>query len=203
MTPLLTQVYKGLDIVSNKVTAEEMDGVPHHLLGCVPPTEEFSVVDFRDIVLPLIERLRSEGKTPILVGGTHYYIEAALMDRLVDDGAECGDSTASGQDIWAGPRADSDTDAPLGPASHEKRPSPVRTGAMDSPTWLDGLSLADCYAELQRVDPVMANRLHPNDERKIRRCPEFSTCTLHLTLCCRSSAGHPWQLVPLCIPSMP
>lgn len=132
-------MYEGLDIVSNKVTEEEIQGVPHHLLGCVPPTREFSVVDFRDVVVPLIERLRGAGKVPILVGGTHYYIEAALMGRLVDDGAAA----------QSPPAAD------------------VETAALAS--ILDELDTAACYAELVKVDPVMANRLHPNDDRKVRR----------------------------------
>ncbi|XP_014248302.1 tRNA dimethylallyltransferase [Cimex lectularius] len=78
------QVYKGLDIITNKVTREERQMAPHHLIDFLSPVEKYKVVDFRDKALPIIERLRSEGKLPIVVGGTHYYIESLLWKVLMD-----------------------------------------------------------------------------------------------------------------------
>lgn len=72
------QIYKGLDIGSGKITKEEMKGVPHHMLDIKNPEESFSVVEYVEIVLPLIEEIQSRGKTPILCGGTGQYVYAVL-----------------------------------------------------------------------------------------------------------------------------
>ena len=75
-----TQVYKGLDIATAKVTLEEMDGVIHHLLNFKDINEEYSVFDFQKDCRMCIEDIISRGKTPIIVGGTGLYIKAALYD---------------------------------------------------------------------------------------------------------------------------
>ncbi|XP_030839039.1 tRNA dimethylallyltransferase [Strongylocentrotus purpuratus] len=77
------QVYKGLDIITNKVTPEEQEQCPHHALGMVQPLQRFTVVDFRNRVIPLIDGLLSRGRIPIIVGGTNYYIEALLWKVLL------------------------------------------------------------------------------------------------------------------------
>lgn len=81
---LCPQVYKGLDIITNKVTPEEQAQVPHHLLDFVDPLSRYSVTDFRDAALPIVERLLSQDKMPVIVGGTNYYIESLLWEVLVD-----------------------------------------------------------------------------------------------------------------------
>merc|ERR1739838_1267324 len=78
------QVYKDLDIITNKVTAEEQALVPHHLIDFVDPRSRYSVVDFRNQAQPLIEQLLDANKIPVVVGGTNYYIEALLWENLVD-----------------------------------------------------------------------------------------------------------------------
>ncbi|XP_041484459.1 tRNA dimethylallyltransferase-like [Lytechinus variegatus] len=87
------QVYKGLDIITNKVTPEEQEQCPHHALGIVHPLQRFTVVDFRNRVIPLIDGLVSRGRLPIIVGGTNYYIEALLWKVLLtneDNGSSEG-----------------------------------------------------------------------------------------------------------------
>ncbi|XP_021923587.1 tRNA dimethylallyltransferase, mitochondrial isoform X2 [Zootermopsis nevadensis] len=79
------QVYKGLDIITNKVTAEERLLAPHHLLDIVEPLQRFTVVDFRNRALPVIEKLMQDGKLPVIVGGTNYYIESLLWKVLVEN----------------------------------------------------------------------------------------------------------------------
>nr|XP_054772935.1 tRNA dimethylallyltransferase-like [Lytechinus pictus] len=79
------QVYKGLDIITNKVTPEEQEQCPHHALGTVHPLQRFTVVDFRNRVIPLIDGLVSRGRLPIIVGGTNYYIEALLWKVLLTE----------------------------------------------------------------------------------------------------------------------
>nr|XP_045605135.1 tRNA dimethylallyltransferase-like isoform X2 [Procambarus clarkii] len=78
------QVYHGLNIITNKVTPEEQAQVPHHLLDFVDPLSRYSVTDFRNAALPLVEQLLSEDKIPVIVGGTNYYIESLLWNVLMD-----------------------------------------------------------------------------------------------------------------------
>ncbi|XP_039284741.1 tRNA dimethylallyltransferase [Nilaparvata lugens] len=79
------QVYKGLNILTNKVTEEEKDGVVHHLLDFVEPPRTYTVVDFRNEALPIMDRLLEQKRSPVIVGGTNYYIESLLWKVLVAD----------------------------------------------------------------------------------------------------------------------
>lgn len=71
-------VYKGLNIGTAKPSEEEREGIPHHMIDVVEPTENFSVSDYEKAALPIVERLLEEGKTPIICGGTGFYINAIL-----------------------------------------------------------------------------------------------------------------------------
>lgn len=71
-------VYKGLDIGTAKPTMRERAGIPHHLIDVVDAKENFSVSDYEDLALPILERLLREGKTPIICGGTGFYVNALL-----------------------------------------------------------------------------------------------------------------------------
>ncbi len=75
------QVYKGLDIGTGKATAEEMRGVPHHLIDVADPKERFSAADFTRLGRTTLDEIRARGKVPIIVGGTGMYIDA-LLGRL-------------------------------------------------------------------------------------------------------------------------
>lgn len=72
------QVYKGLDIGSAKVTTEEMQGVPHHLLDVAGPMEVYNAADFKRDAGRAVEDILSRGKLPIICGGTFFYIDALL-----------------------------------------------------------------------------------------------------------------------------
>ena len=74
------QVYKGMDIGSAKITKEEMDGVPHHLIDILDPWEEFNVVVFQEACKKCMEEIYERGHIPILAGGTGFYIQAVLRD---------------------------------------------------------------------------------------------------------------------------
>lgn len=74
------QVYRGLDIGSAKVTAEEMRGVPHYLIDCADPGENWNVVRFQQEARKAVRDAASQGKLPILCGGTGFYIQALLYD---------------------------------------------------------------------------------------------------------------------------
>lgn len=72
------QVYRMLDIGTEKVTAEEMDGVPHHLIDIRDPKETYSAGEFRADAERLIQEITTRGRLPILAGGTHFYFDALL-----------------------------------------------------------------------------------------------------------------------------
>lgn len=74
------QVYKGLDIGSGKITKKEMQGIPHHLLDVASPKRTFSVAQFKKIADKAIKDILKRGKTPIMCGGTGFYIDAVVYD---------------------------------------------------------------------------------------------------------------------------
>ncbi|MGE7985691.1 tRNA (adenosine(37)-N6)-dimethylallyltransferase MiaA [Lysinibacillus fusiformis] len=79
------QVYKGLDIGTAKITEEEMEGVPHHLLSVLEPTESFSVADYQKLVRAKIADIQARHKLPIIVGGSGLYVQAVLFDFQFTD----------------------------------------------------------------------------------------------------------------------
>lgn len=75
-----TQVYKGMDIGTAKVTKTEMQGIKHHLLDICDVDELYTVFDYQKDARLKIEEIKSRGHIPILVGGTGLYIKAALYN---------------------------------------------------------------------------------------------------------------------------
>ncbi len=73
-------IYKGLDIGTAKPTEEEKSGVKHHMIDIIEPTQSFSVSDFEAAASPIVNNLISEGKVPIICGGTGFYICSLLFD---------------------------------------------------------------------------------------------------------------------------
>ena len=76
------QVYKGMDIGTGKITKEEMQGIPHHLLDVASPKRRFSVVQYQKKAIEAIKKIQRKGKLPILCGGTGFYVQA-VVDGLV------------------------------------------------------------------------------------------------------------------------
>ncbi|MEO5646006.1 MAG: tRNA (adenosine(37)-N6)-dimethylallyltransferase MiaA [Candidatus Paceibacterota bacterium] len=79
------QVYKGLDIGSGKITAKEMKGVPHHLINVANPKRTFSVVRYKKLADKIIADIIKRGKTPIIVGGTGFYIDAVVFNQQLPE----------------------------------------------------------------------------------------------------------------------
>ena len=84
-----TQIFKGLDIATAKVTKEEMEGIDHHLIDIKNIDEDYTVYDYQKDCRNTIDDIKKRGKIPIIVGGTGLYIKAALYDyQFVGDSNE-------------------------------------------------------------------------------------------------------------------
>lgn len=129
------QVYRGMDIGTDKPTAEERQGVPHRLIDLVAPGETFNAGWYRRVAMVEIERLYNAGRLPFVVGGTGLYIRTLVKG------------------LCSAPQADPHVRAHLKQLRDDRG--------------RDGL-----YAELMRVDPDTAARVHPNDESKVMRALE-------------------------------
>ncbi|SZF04237.1 unnamed protein product [Blumeria hordei] len=144
------QMYVGLPIITNKVSQEEQEEIPHHLLGHVKLEEETWRVDaFQSEARKLLHQIRSKDKIPIVVGGTHYYAQSLLFE----------DSILSARGAYGtAENLSSDRDI--------SKEFPILDGPSDV-----------ILKKLKEVDPVMAERWHPNDIRKIRRSLEIFLTT--------------------------
>jgi tRNA dimethylallyltransferase len=72
------QVYRGLDIGTEKITAEEMGGIPHHLIDVADPKDIYTVSEWKSSAEHLITEISERGHVPIIVGGTFFYIKTLL-----------------------------------------------------------------------------------------------------------------------------
>ena len=79
------QVFRGLDLGSGKVTPEETQGVPHHLIDVREPNEFFSMADFQRMAYQAIDDIRGRGRLPMIVGGTGLYVDSVLDGYLLSD----------------------------------------------------------------------------------------------------------------------
>jgi tRNA dimethylallyltransferase len=129
------QIYRGMDIGTDKPSMAERHGVPHRLIDLVDPDAPFNVGMFRRRALDEIDRLYGDEKMPLVVGGTGLYVRALLYG------------------LWDGPAADWDFREQL-----------EREANVDGNDHL--------HRALSRVDPMLAQRLHPHDRVKIIRALE-------------------------------
>lgn len=72
------QFYKGMDIGTAKITPEEMQGVPHHLIDFLEPSDSFSLYDYQQRAYAVIDDIIQRGKVPVVVGGTGLYISSII-----------------------------------------------------------------------------------------------------------------------------
>lgn len=129
-------VYKGFDIGTAKPTAEEKDGIVHHMVDILPPGASFNLMDFLTQVKPIISRLNQEGKIPLLVGGTGLYIQSLLEGYELNQQQE---DSAYRQELER-----------LAEAKGREH----------------------VHHMLAMVNPEAADRLHPNDLRRVIRALE-------------------------------
>lgn len=134
-------VYRGLNIGTAKPTAEEMAEIPHHLIDVADPREKFSVHDFETLALPIVEEILARGKTPVLCGGTGFYMNALLF-RSGFGHVAADETVRSKYEGFAREKGKE--------ALHEL---------------------------LRACDPESAERLHPNDVKRVVRALEIFELT--------------------------
>lgn len=135
------QIYRGMDIGTAKITHEEMDGIPHHLIDIKEPNESFSTAEFQELVRKKIDEISAKGKLPMIVGGTGLYIQSVIFDYHF-------------------------TDAPSDPDFRmllEKEAEELGAEAL--------------HERLKVIDPESAERIHPNNVRRVIRALEINHCS--------------------------
>ncbi len=85
------QIYRGMTIGTAAPTAEEMDGVPHHMIAVADPGESWSVARFTEAADACIREILSRDKLPILVGGTGLYLDALVRGNTFAPGSQNGE----------------------------------------------------------------------------------------------------------------
>ncbi|KAF7724780.1 hypothetical protein EC973_000736 [Apophysomyces ossiformis] len=127
------QVYKGLDIITNKMPVHEREGIKHHLMDFLEPEEEYQVTEFKRDATKHIEAIADEQQLPVVVGGTNYYIQSLIWsDMLI-------------------------------------KSKSTRVSDRQYLPELEEMQTCELYDRLKQVDPIMANKWHPADRRKILR----------------------------------
>jgi tRNA dimethylallyltransferase len=157
------QVYKGLDVVTNKPTRAEMAECEHWLYDFVDPKAEYSVSEFTRDAVNLFQS--NPDTIPILVGGTNYYLQALLSESsLVTTSEEAG---LSQKKLVAHANVNESFKSRL----HQvlSKTDPQSFSAKEIQEFFDKGLL---HPLLLEIDPVMANKWHPRDYRKIRRSLE-------------------------------
>lgn len=79
------QIYKGLDIGTGKITEKEMKGVPHHLIDIANPKYHFTVAEYQKVANSAIAEISTRGKTPIICGGTGFYIDTITKGLVLPE----------------------------------------------------------------------------------------------------------------------
>lgn len=158
------QIYKDMDIATAKPTTEETDGIPHWLIGFLPPSESFSVAQYVALAKECISDIHSRGKLPIIVGGTGLYINSLLNNISFSE---------------------SNADCELREALRLKA---EKFGAQA------------LINELAEFDPEAAERMHPNNLKRIIRAIEvYRTTGITATEQNRRSrlAGSPYNAIKI------
>ncbi|GEN44998.1 tRNA (adenosine(37)-N6)-dimethylallyltransferase MiaA [Alkalibacillus haloalkaliphilus] len=130
------QVYQQFNIGSAKVTDEEAEGIPHHLIDLLSPENEYSAARFKEDLQVTVDEITERSKLPVLVGGTGFYIQSALYNFNF--------------------------------SSVERDEEYVEKATED----IKQNGVVPYYNKLKEVDPVQANKIHPNNIRRVVRALE-------------------------------
>ena len=94
------QIYRGMLIGTAAPTAEEMQGIPHHMVGVADPRENYSVARYADDAAKCVDDILSRGKQPVIVGGTGLYLNALLAGHGFAGGDKDGRYRAELESRW-------------------------------------------------------------------------------------------------------
>lgn len=136
---------------------------------------------YREAADPAIADVVARSCVPVLAGGTMYYVQSLLWETLSND--QSTETTPAKGDDPAVPGGAASEDAMMPPvssaASQSSSASSVSSTATASSTSTASSSLTDqaLYQRLKEVDPGMAQRLHPNDVRRVQRSLEIFDST--------------------------
>ncbi len=100
------QIYRGMVIGTAAPTAEETEGIPHHMVGVIDPKEDYSVACYVRDAAKCVDDILARGKTPIIVGGTGLYLDALLSGREFANGQKGGETRKMLEDRLAKEGAD-------------------------------------------------------------------------------------------------
>jgi len=128
-------IYKNMNIGSAKPDTATLALAPHRLIDFLDPSQSYSVAEFRRDALQAMTEITSQGKIPLLVGGTMLYFRA-LLDGLSEL-----------------------------PAADQVVRKKLETQAAN-------IGWQAMHDKLKEVDPVAANKIHPNDPQRIQRALE-------------------------------
>lgn len=173
------QVYRHMDIGSAKITREEMQGVPHHMIDILEPWEAFSVADFVENCKRITRKIYDRGHIPVVTGGTGFYIQALLKDvDFSDPVGRRGDGDLSGEETGFAGEGFAEADRGEG-VSAEGGPSEETSGKYRA--YLEALARekgpAHLHELLRQADPASAEAIHVNNIKRTIRALEF----FHLT----------------------
>lgn len=130
------QIYKHMDIGTDKISKDQMQGIKHHMIDVVYPDQDFTVEDFRDGASSIINRINEKGKIGLVVGGTGLYINSLIYDLNFTIAPPNKDLRAYYEDL-----------------AHRKGNDFL-------------------HKILEKVDPLTAERNHPNQVKRIVRALE-------------------------------
>jgi len=134
------QVYKGMDIGTQKPSLKLRKLVPHHMVDILSPAHQFSAADFRKRALKAVKAIHGKGRIPLVVGGTGLYMKS-LIDGLF--------------------------------------PSPPKDDRLRKKLYREAEKIGGghLHGKLKKIDPYAADKIHPNDLKKIVRALEICYTT--------------------------
>ena len=157
------QVYRHMDIGTAKITKEEMQGIPHHLIDCVEPTEDFNVFKFKELASAALEDIYARKKMPVMTGGTGFYIQSVLYD--IDFSEE---------------KADKPYQYSIQPdsiESVEELHTLSKKGLISLRQFLEYIALTRgpqvLHDALSELDPESAMQIHENNVKRVIRAIEY------------------------------
>lgn len=138
------QVYRGLEIITNKHPMDERMGIPHHVMNHVQWNEEYFIHRFSKEANAAIDDIHSRGKVPIVIGGTHYYLQNLLFNNKTIAQSPEGSEEGKGEIQLSGDQLE------------------ILNGPVEI-----------LFETLKNIDPVISEKFHPQDKRKLRRALEI------------------------------